>query len=58
MEVFWDSIKDFLFLSLFLLVAIILKNKIKFFQRFLIPTAIIGGFIGLILGSEVLNLVN
>ena len=57
MEVFWDSVKDFLFLSLFLLVAIILKNKIKFFQRFLIPTAIIGGFIGLILGSDVLNVV-
>ncbi|MDD3519679.1 MAG: sodium/glutamate symporter [Actinomycetota bacterium] len=55
MEEFWYSVKDFLFLSLFLLVAIVLKNKIKFFQRFLVPTAIIGGFIGLILGKDVLN---
>ena len=57
MEIFWDTVKDFLFLSLFLIIAIILKIKIKFFQRFLIPTAIIGGFIGLILGSEVLKLI-
>jgi len=58
MEAFWEPAKDFLFLSFFLLIAIILKNKIKFFQKFLIPTAIIGGFIGLILGSDVLNLVH
>lgn len=51
----WESVKEFIFLSLFLIVAIILKRKIKFLQRFLIPTSIIGGFIGLILGSEVLN---
>ena len=51
MEEFWVPVKDFLFLSIFLLIAIILKNKIKFFQRFLIPTAIIGGFIGLIYQS-------
>ena len=57
MEIFWDTVKDFLFLSLFLIIAIILKSKIKFFQRFLIPTAIIGGFIGLILGSGVLKLI-
>ncbi len=51
----WESVKEFIFLSLFLVIAIILKRKIKFLQRFLIPTSIIGGFIGLILGTEVLN---
>ncbi|MFC2159650.1 sodium/glutamate symporter [Actinomycetota bacterium] len=51
----WESVKEFIFLSLFLIIAIILKRKIKFLQRFLIPTSIIGGFIGLILGAEVLN---
>ena len=51
----WESVKEFIFLSLFLVIAIILKRKIKFLQRFLIPTSIIGGFIGLILGAEVLN---
>lgn len=51
----WESVKEFIFLSLFLIVAIILKRKIRFLQNFLIPTSIIGGFIGLILGAEVLN---
>jgi len=51
----WESVKEFIFLSLFLIIAIILKRKIKFLQRFLIPTSIIGGLIGLILGVEVLN---
>ena len=51
----WDSVKEFIFLSLFLFIAVILKKKIRFFQRFLIPASIIGGFIGLILGAEVLG---
>ena len=51
----WESVKEFIFLSLFLIIAIILKRKIKFLQRFLIPTSIIGGFIGLILGAEALK---
>ncbi len=51
----WASVQEFIFLSLFLIVAIILKRKIRFLQNFLIPTSIIGGFIGLILGAEVLN---
>ena len=55
METFWEYMTDFLFLSVFLLIAIILKNKIRFFQRFLVPTAIIAGFIGLIFGVDVLG---
>jgi glutamate:Na+ symporter, ESS family len=51
MEEFWLPVKDFIFLSVFLLIAIVLKNKIGFFKRYLIPTAIIGGFIGLIYRS-------
>jgi len=51
----WTSVQEYIFLSLFLIIAIILKRKIKFLQRFLIPTSIIAGFIGLILGSEILN---
>ena len=51
----WTSVQEYVFLSLFLIIAIILKRKIRFLQKFLIPTAIIAGFIGLILGSEVLN---
>ncbi len=51
----WVSVQEFIFLSLFLIIAIILKRKIRFLQNFLIPASIIAGFIGLILGSEVLN---
>ncbi len=54
-ELFWEYVKNFIFLSILLLVAIIIKSRFKFLQRYLIPTAIIGGFIGLILGPEVLN---
>ncbi len=54
-ELFWEYVKNFIFLSVLLLVAIIIKSRVRFFQKYLIPTAIIGGFIGLILGPEVLN---
>lgn len=33
----WISVQEYIFLSLFLIIAIILKRKIKFLQRFLIP---------------------
>lgn len=58
MESFWTSALDFLYLSVFLIVGMIIKNKIRFFQRYLIPTSIIAGFIGLIVGREVLNLID
>jgi glutamate:Na+ symporter, ESS family len=58
MQEIWSSVQEYIFLSLFLIIAILLKRKIKFLQRYLIPTSIIGGFIGLVLGSEVLNLAN
>lgn len=48
---------EFLFLSLFLVLGNLLKRKVKFFQKFLFPTSIIAGFIGLILGKEVLGIV-
>jgi len=58
MEDFWTSALDFLYLSAFLIVGMILKNKIRFLQKYLIPTSIIAGFIGLILGQEVLKLID
>ena len=57
-ELFWEYVKNFIFLSVLLMVAIIIKSRVKFFQKYLIPTAIIGGFIGLILGPEVLKVFN
>jgi len=51
----WTSVQEYIFLSLFLIVAIILKRKVGFLQRFLIPTSIIAGFIGLIWAQKCLT---
>ncbi|MDD3806415.1 MAG: hypothetical protein PHE86_00075 [Candidatus Marinimicrobia bacterium] len=52
-----DVVLDFTFLSVFLVAGTILRRYIPFFQHFLIPNNIIGGFIGLILGSQVLKII-
>ncbi|MGD9677679.1 MAG: S-layer homology domain-containing protein [Vulcanibacillus sp.] len=52
----WTVILDFLYLSLFIFLAIFIKQKFKIFNKFLLPTSFVAGFIGLILGPEILNL--
>ncbi|NIQ39186.1 MAG: hypothetical protein GTN81_11415, partial [Proteobacteria bacterium] len=37
------------FLSIVLLVGVVLRAKVRFFQRFLFPSCLIGGILGLIL---------
>jgi glutamate:Na+ symporter, ESS family len=54
----WSYIWDILMISLFLGLATYLKRSFKFFERFFIPNAIIAGFIGLILGPQILHLVS
>lgn len=54
----WSLINDFLWLSLFIGIGVFLKRKVAFFQKYLFPTAIIAGFIGLILGEEVFKIIN
>ena len=54
----WSYVWDILVVSLFLGVATYLKRSFHFFEKFFIPNAIIAGFIGLILGPQVLKLVN
>lgn len=51
----WVSIVDFMYLSIFILLGIFIKQKFKIFSKFLMPTSFIAGFIGLILGPEILN---
>lgn len=51
-----DVIKIFGILSILLLAATFVKAKIKFFQNYFIPNSIIAGFMGLILGPQVLHL--
>lgn len=52
----WGIILDICILSILLGAATYLKNTFKIFQKFLIPNSIIAGFLGLILGPEVLKL--
>lgn len=52
----WTFMIDFALLSLFLGIATYLKHSFTFFQKYLIPNAMIAGFIGLILGPGALNL--
>lgn len=47
-----DVILDFTYLSLFLMAGTILRRYVTFFQKFLIPNNILGGFFGLLLGGQ------
>jgi ESS family glutamate:Na+ symporter len=53
----WLPMMDFMYLSLFIGIAAILKEKFKIFSRLLIPTSILAGFVGMLLGPEILNIV-
>lgn len=53
----YDLAVDFAFMSGLLFISQILRSKIKFFQNFYIPASLIAGFLGLILGPQVLNVV-
>lgn len=54
----WSYIWDIMMVSLFLGLATYLKRSIRIFERFFIPNAIIAGFIGLLIGPQVLKLVS
>ncbi len=41
----------------FLLLGLLLRSKVKVFQKLFLPASVIGGFIGLLLGPEVLGLI-
>ncbi|WP_462335503.1 sodium/glutamate symporter [Fusobacterium varium] len=43
------------FLSFLLILGVFIKSKVKIFQELFIPASVIGGFIGLIFGPEVLG---
>ncbi len=54
----WSYIWDILVICLFLGLATYIKRSFRFFERFFIPNAIIAGFIGLLLGPQVIRLVS
>ncbi len=51
----WLAVLDFAYVALFFILATILKSRIAFFRKFIIPTSIIAGFIGLIVGPNLLG---
>lgn len=48
---------DFAFMSLLLCIAQFLRVKIKILQRFYIPSSVIAGFFGLLLGPQILDVI-
>lgn len=50
-----DLLYDFAIMSALMLVAKIIRVKVKVIQDFYIPTALIAGFLGLLLGKQFLN---
>lgn len=54
----WNVVINVAYISVFIGIAAFLKTRIRFFQKFLIPTSMIAGFLALIAGQEVLGIVN
>ena len=53
----WHMMDNFFYLSLFFVLAMLIKRTVPHLQRFIIPNAILAGFIGLVLGPSLLNLI-
>ena len=53
----WGFINYFIYIGLLLFVAKIIKEKVPFLNRVIIPTALIAGFIGLILADGFLGII-
>ena len=53
----WDIMNFFILIGVLLFVAKIIKEKVPFLNRVIIPTALIAGFIGLILSEGFLGLI-
>ncbi len=54
----WTALIDLSCIALLILVANFLKTRIKVLREFLVPTAILAGLLGLILGNDVLGLLS
>ncbi len=52
----WGTILDFAYLSVFLLAATLLRSRVKFLQKFLVPNSIIAGILAIIFGQYIFNL--
>lgn len=52
----YDLFMDFAIASSLILIGQLLRAKVSFFQRFFIPSSMIAGFLGLIFGGQLLNI--
>ncbi len=52
----YTLLTDFCIMSLCLFAAQIMRSKLKFFQNFYVPASLIAGFIGLIVGPQILDI--
>ncbi|MDK2953804.1 MAG: glutamate:Na+ symporter, family [Kosmotoga sp.] len=43
---YWSMIDNFIYISIFFAIAIILKRFLPFLRKFIIPNAILAGFMG------------
>ncbi len=53
-----DFVLDFAYLSGFLILGTILRRYIPFLQKYLIPNNVVAGFSGLLVGSQILGLID
>ena len=53
----WELINYFIYIGLLLFIGKIIKEKLPFLNKVIIPTALIAGFIGLILSDGFLNII-
>lgn len=54
----WEIITFFVYLGVLLFIAKLIKEKVPFLNKVIIPSALIAGFIGLILSDGFLNVIN
>jgi ESS family glutamate:Na+ symporter len=53
----WGIMNYFIYIGILLIVAKVIKEKVPFVNRIILPTALLAGFIGLILSDGFLNLI-
>jgi ESS family glutamate:Na+ symporter len=57
MDFEWSYVIDVALLSLYLGIATYLKRNVTFLRKYLVPNSIIAGFIGILLGTDILGLI-
>ena len=54
----YDILADFAYASALILVGQFLRSKVTSFQKFFIPASMLAGFLGLLLGSQFMNVIH